>query len=184
MSATVEFTMQVVVKNYKSQHVYKARLVTQEAFKGNREAFKRRLWELAEPHIQGFATFDEDDNAQIDYTKPTVDDFSTLLWWQSMESITLFMGGIDPLVAIMDSHMPMIASGDAIIHGRHMGKQADFARVMAVIERDGVQRLVSPEPRRIRMGDTIEKLRNRHPQLNGEWTIWHDWALKLHQDPE
>ncbi|KAI8830555.1 hypothetical protein BJ741DRAFT_619813 [Chytriomyces cf. hyalinus JEL632] len=192
MTATVELTMQVVVKDFKSQHMHKATLVTQEVFRGNWRAFKTRLWDLAEPHIKGFATYDEDDNVQIDYTKPTVEDFSNFVMVAKHGKYYTFAGRdpwIEPLVAIMDSHMPMIASGDAVIqvvvcaYGRHVGKQADFGRVMAVIQRDGIRRLVSPEPRRIRLGDTIENLRIRHPNLKGEWSIWHDWALKLHKYP-
>ncbi|KAI8829144.1 hypothetical protein BJ741DRAFT_653188 [Chytriomyces cf. hyalinus JEL632] len=137
MAATFKFSIQAVLKKYKSQHNDSAQILPQEEFEGDMNAFKTRLWALAEQHIKCNATI-VDNTAEIDQVPPSIDDLSNfIVVWKNGRGHSF--GGsrapvFRPLLQIKETLMQTFASGDEIvqvvicIYGRKIGKHSDYMK--------------------------------------------------------
>ncbi|KAI8830190.1 hypothetical protein BJ741DRAFT_712297 [Chytriomyces cf. hyalinus JEL632] len=143
MAAMFKFSIHAVLKKYKSQHNDSAQILPREEFEGDMNAFKTRLWALAEQHIKCNTTI-VDNTAEIDQVPPSIDDFSNfIVVWKNGRGHS-FGGSRAPvfcaLLQIKETLMQTFASGDEIVqvvicsYGRKIGKHSDYTKVMTALQ--------------------------------------------------
>ncbi|KAJ3233520.1 hypothetical protein HDU77_000667 [Chytriomyces hyalinus] len=188
----VHFTIQTVVKKYKSQHNDSALILPTEEFQGDAAAFKARLWAIAESHIKGTATV-VDNTAEIDQERPSINDFSNFIVVSKNSRSYSFAGNapvLRPLVPIKESQMSTLASGDEVvqvvicIYGRKIAKASDYAKVMTLVQGGENATDRSGAPNQARIDSTVQRLCELHPHLTGGNLIWRYWAATLLRSPD
>ncbi|KAI8830798.1 hypothetical protein BJ741DRAFT_618696 [Chytriomyces cf. hyalinus JEL632] len=173
-----------MVKKYKTQKFEQGAIqLNPVEFDGSYDELQQTLWEIAQPKIKGLARI-TNNVVELDSTPQPIDQISNFVIIIKNSRSYTFGDVSSPVISISNDLSNLTAKRGAeetlttIIYeySRNITKAGDYERVMASVTGGAAARDRSGAPNQSRFNDIIARLKELHPQLQGEDVIWSSWA--------